>query len=117
LLVGLEHGVARDAEVARQRARRREPRAAAQATGQDRAAQRAVDLSVERAVAVERELHRGAKWYHEELGSWSFSGIARGSILACARRKDATPWQAPAISSDSSATCAPSSRRTGATTG
>jgi hypothetical protein len=58
LLVGVHHGVARDAQVCGQLARRGQARAGLEPAGEDRAAQRLVELSVERRLRarVERDV-------------------------------------------------------------
>jgi len=57
LVVGREDRVARHLELLRELARRCEPRARPQAAGENRLAQRAIGLPVERAVAIEPEEH------------------------------------------------------------
>src|SRR5262245_56055250 len=57
LLVGLEHGVARELRLGREHAARGQPFAGRKAPVEDRGAQRTVGLAVERSVAVEREPH------------------------------------------------------------
>jgi hypothetical protein len=60
LLEGGHHGVARHGELARQHARRRQPGARAQRAVQDRAANREIDLAVQRlgAAPVDHERRR-----------------------------------------------------------
>ena len=53
MLAREQHGVPREAQLAREAARRRKPRTRAEAARENRPAQAAVELSVQRAFAVE----------------------------------------------------------------
>src|SRR5262249_20677067 len=57
LLVGLQHGVARELRLAREHPARRQARTRGEPAVEDRGAQRAIGLAIERAVAIEREPH------------------------------------------------------------
>src|SRR4030095_3598533 len=85
LLIGLDHGVARELRLAREHAARGQALSGGAPPVENRGAQRAVGLAVERSVAVEREPHAAwsglRDWPQKSNGSWPFLGAAPGERL------------------------------------